>query len=163
MYWNWSGAGILEGEGYQTIEEKEEDMCPMFKELELIYGDKPNIKVLKVYDSILTAHSKCCLWANQSTSITPSSQVLRFDTKHNQVSTLINEMIDLLQSCLTLTNGSMEVGGFGNSLSVNPSMGLGELVGKPIPTFMEMNANTNAAAQAALFDFDYMPKTYNFA
>lgn len=135
----------------------------MFKELDLIYSDKPKIKALKVYNSMLTIHPKFCLLSKQSTLITHLSHSLRFDTKNNQVSTLINEIIDLLESWLTFPNGSMEVRGSGNSLNVNPSTRLGEVVGKLIPTFMEINANATAAAQSALVDFHYMPNTYNFA
>lgn len=40
-------------EGVWTIDEKKEVMCPMFKELDAIYGEKPNIKPLKIHDSIV--------------------------------------------------------------------------------------------------------------
>lgn len=36
-------------------------------------------------------------------------------------------------------------------------------LGQPIPTFMDMNNVASTTAEAALFAFDYMPNTYNFA
>lgn len=93
-YWNRTGAGILEGEGYQTIEEKKEAMCPMFKELDAIYGDKPNIKALKVHDSMLHTNSEGIFGSKQSTSITPLSQSLKSNTKNNRVSYLNNDRVD---------------------------------------------------------------------
>lgn len=68
-----------------------------------------------------------------------------------------------MQAWLTLNDWSWNVGVVEKNVIVSGSMGLGEVVGKPIPTFMSMNATAKAAAEAALFEFDYMPNTYNFA
>lgn len=39
---------------------------------------------------------------------------------------------------------------------------LGPGLSQPMPTSMEMTDSSAAAAQSALFEFDYMPSTYNF-
>lgn len=78
-YWNRTGAGLLPEDEYQTIEEKKEGMCPMFNELDAIYGDKPNIKALKVHDSMLTRRSHIYLPADESTVYSTFTEGLILD------------------------------------------------------------------------------------
>lgn len=159
-YWNRTGVGLMPNDEFRTIEEKKEGMCPMFKELDAIYGEKPNIKALKVHDSMLTPSRALTQSSSTSTSTVPLSRGSFVDSRGHQET----QQDDL--------SGGKDSGGQGHEQGherqyTDQCLGLQEFqqedvyLGQPIPTFMDMNDVANTTAEAALFAF--MPNTYNFA
>lgn len=162
-YWNRTGAGLMPNEEYRTIEEKQEAMCPMFKELDSIYGEKPNVKALKIHDSMINSQIEVHGSFNPGNPNMPMSQDLIVDPKNYQVSDRINPWFKCNRLLMTKQNERFQMGLMGNGLDVNDPISRFGVVGQPIPTFMETNQIAHSAAQAALMEFDYMPNTYNFA
>lgn len=160
-YWNRTGAGLIEGDEYRTIDEKKEGMCPMFKELDAIYGEKPNIKPLKVLDSMLPGIRPNISTSTASTSILPISQRFTLDTPEFQSRRPVNDISH--QSDLNRQLAPFQSGSGTNYSQIEPHRGEEIGLTRPIPSFMDLNDSAALAAEAALFAFDYAPNTYNFA